>query len=349
MSQVINNDIRDRSNLVLDAEPAVSNTANNTVEWACINKRLTSKCLVYHNDQWFTFHVEESGDYFMNIATQKCRDNMGVQLIIIEGNPCEVNTYKILECITRIHEGVAYVDLKNLKEKTSYLINIDGFNGDFCEFKIQLASSPWKPQRLVAPADSVKAKAKPKVHELFWEIKDDLASRVNGFAVYRRRETDEGMKLIRELGVSSNALGVNATKYTISDTLPGLGRYRFEVFGTVADSAASVLLAEHRVSWDGVKLNSWPPPPPKTIATFPVKGRPGTNIELVMLDAENPARLWTRKLVYDPGKHATMQLELEPWLKQGKKAFLMLVIDEEEREPVEYYFTTDPSGNVIRE
>src|SRR5205085_10159287 len=130
--------------------------------------------------------------------------------------------------------------------------NVYGFNGDFCEFKIQLASKPWKPQLGVAAPDSVKLKAR-RVHELFWELKDDMEKRVTGFAVYRRREADQTMELIRELGVSSNALGMNATRYSISDTLPGAGSYRFQVFGTVPDSTASVLLAEHRVVWDGVR------------------------------------------------------------------------------------------------
>src|SRR5690349_22039558 len=108
LSQGHNNDIRDRSKLVLDAEPTVSSTAGNTVEWDCLNKRLTQKCLVYHNDQWFTFKVEKAGDYFINNASKNCRDNMGVQLIIIEGNPCEVTTYHILECIRRIEQAEVY-------------------------------------------------------------------------------------------------------------------------------------------------------------------------------------------------------------------------------------------------
>jgi len=133
------------------------------------------------------------------------------------------------------------------------------------------------------------------------------------------------------------------------DTLPGPGIYEFDVFGLPADNASPILVAEYRVTWDRSGLRSVPPPPPKTIATFPVTGRVGANIELVLLDQENSGSLWTRKLTYDPGRHSTMQIELEPWLKQGKKRFLVLVIDEEKRDPTEYYFKTDGNGNVIRE
>ena len=350
MSQVANDDISDRSNLVLGAEPVISNTDHNTVEWACLDKKLTEKCLVYHNDQWFTFHVEKAGDYFINIASQKCRDGLGVQLIIIEGNPCVVSTYRVMECIRRIDQGEVSVGLKGLKANASYLINVDGFQGDFCEFKIQLSSTPFKPKVRIS-IDSLEATAKRmnRVAELFWELKEDSAQNINGFNVYRQRDGSQEKELIREMSLGTNALGATATKYSISDTLPGPGIYKFDVYGVLTDGRVPILLAEHRVTWNGKYYQSWPPPPPKTIASVPVTGRPGAHIELVLLDDTNPGRLWTRKLIYDPRQHATMQLDLEPWLKQGKTSFLVLVINQEEREPVEYYFTTDRNGNVVRE
>jgi hypothetical protein len=350
MSQVANDDIGDRSNLILGAEPVISNTDHNTVEWACLDKKLTEKCLVYHNDQWFTFHVEKSGDYFINIASQKCRDGLGVQLIIIEGNPCVVSTYRVMECIRRIDQGEVSVALKGLKANASYLINVDGFQGDFCEFKIQLSSTPFKPKNRIS-VDSLEATAKRmnRVAELFWELKDDSANNINGFNIYRQREGTQQKELIREMSLGTNAMGATATKYTISDTLPGYGTYKFDVYGVLTDGRVPILLAEHRVTWNGKYYSSSPPPPPKTIAIVPLTGRTGAHIELVLLDDTNPSRLWTRKLIFDPNQHTTFQLDLEPWLKQGKTRFLMLAVDEEKREPVEYYFTTDRSGNIIRE
>jgi hypothetical protein len=348
VSQGVNNDISARSVLVLDAEPAVSNTAYNTVEWACLNKKLTEKCLVYHNDQWFTFKVEEHGDYFINIASQSCRDKMGVQLIIIEGNPCEINTYHVLECIRRIQQGITYVALKDLKAGASYLVNVDGFEGDFCEFKIQLSSTPWKPvtPKSIEDAEAA-AKRKNKVIELSWDLKDEVKKTLSGFNVYKEREGSHQKVLVREMGVGLNAFGANASKYTMTDTLPAPGVYKFEIFGLVADSTP--LVAKYDVTWDGVNVRYRPPLPPKTIAVFPLAAQSGAPIELVMYNQENADRLWKRTLVYDPAKHATMQIELEPWLKEGLKKFLVVVIDEAQREPLELYFTTDRNGNVVRE
>lgn len=349
MSQVANDGIHSRSELLVNAEPTISNTDYNTVEWECLNKKLTEKCLVYHNDQWFTFHVEKAGSYFINIASQKCRENLGVQLIVIEGNPCEVSTYRVLECIRRIDQGEVYLELKDLKEETSYLVNVDGFMGDFCEFRIQLSTSAWKPQVSTKRADSLsKVRARRMAVELQWDLNVETAKNISRFVVYRQRTGDQKYELIREMNVSLNALGVTATRYKVSDTLPAVGTYEFDVFGLPEEDSHPILVSEHRVTWDGARFNIWPPPPPNTVAAFAVDGRAGANIELVLLDDENVGRLWTRRLVFDPAKHSTMELDLEPWLKQGKKRFLMLVVDEEKREPVEYYFTTDRNGNVVQ-
>jgi hypothetical protein len=348
-AQVVNNDIRDRSDLILNADPVVSNTSHNTVEWACLNKKLTEKCLVYHNDQWFTFHVEKDGNYFINIEPQKCRDNMGVQLIIIEGNPCEVKTYRVIECIRRIHQGVAYVDLKGLKAGNSYLVNVDGFEGDFCEFKIQLSSTPWKRpinQKTLEELES-EEKKKRRTIELSWHLKDELAKTLTGFNVYREREGTHQSWLIREMAMGLNALGEIATRYTISDTLPTLGSYDFEIRGRVADS--TTLVVKYNVIWDGVRVRISPPPPPSTIAVFPLEAQPGSPINVILYNQETADRLWKRTLVYEPARHATVQIDLEPWLKEGLKRFLVVVFDETQREPVELYFMTDAYGNVVRE
>jgi hypothetical protein len=50
VAQVENNNIISRSELIVDGDWIHSTTANNSVEWSCVNKALTNKCLVYHND-----------------------------------------------------------------------------------------------------------------------------------------------------------------------------------------------------------------------------------------------------------------------------------------------------------
>src|SRR6218665_2753576 len=98
-AQVPNNQINQRYHLSLNEEPVFSTTSNSSVEWKCINKALTNKCLVYHNDQWFTFAVDKDGTYYINLSGQVCKKKLGTQLILIEGNPCEIKSYRIRRCV----------------------------------------------------------------------------------------------------------------------------------------------------------------------------------------------------------------------------------------------------------
>ena len=59
-AQVANNSISNRTELKLDDDWLHSNTANSSVEWRCVNKSLTNKCLVYHNDQWFQIKIRHN-------------------------------------------------------------------------------------------------------------------------------------------------------------------------------------------------------------------------------------------------------------------------------------------------
>jgi hypothetical protein len=102
MAQVTNNNIQNGSQLVLDAAYTPSSTDHATVEWDCINrslKAITHKCLIYHNDQWFTFNATQSGKYYLNIALKRCRDSKGIQAIVLQGNPCITKQYEILKYI----------------------------------------------------------------------------------------------------------------------------------------------------------------------------------------------------------------------------------------------------------
>ena len=67
LAQVPNDNIENRR--VLQAgETITSSTTGCTVQRACVDERLTGKCIEYHNDQWFEFTPTISGRYFVNIG-----------------------------------------------------------------------------------------------------------------------------------------------------------------------------------------------------------------------------------------------------------------------------------------
>lgn len=138
--QVSNNNIDARIALGIDGEVFTSTTAQSNVEWQCISKSLTNQCLVYHNDQWFSFEAAVNGRYFLNITGQQCRDKKGIQVLLIEGDPCKTQTYRLLKCVSKLPSEDTYVVLDGIRSGISYLINIDGFLGSRA-----CTSSQWVP------------------------------------------------------------------------------------------------------------------------------------------------------------------------------------------------------------
>lgn len=86
--------------------------------------------------------MKSEGTYYLNISSQDCRNSRGVQAIVIEGNPCEAANYKILHCTPQIVQEDVFIEISDVRSDRTYLVNIDGFLGDFCNFDIQLSSYP---------------------------------------------------------------------------------------------------------------------------------------------------------------------------------------------------------------
>lgn len=230
IAQVFNNSIHNRSALVLDTTVR-STTDNNTVEWSCINKALTKKCLVYHNDQWFYFTPPSNGTYYINIASQQCKKGLGIQLIIIEGNPCETKSYVIKRCIDKIHQDNVFVKLDSLKANTQYLINVDGFLNDFCEFEITFSDKPdGLPESLKSEhALELKTETKDKVVTLRWRADPTWVDSVEQFEVYRMKQGERRSTRVNKQIVRRNALGLFDENYSYSDTLQKDGRYEYTI------------------------------------------------------------------------------------------------------------------------
>jgi hypothetical protein len=257
-AQVVNDNISRRSQLFLDSASINSSTNESTVEWQCINKALTNKCLIYHNDQWFTFNVASIGTYYLNISSQNCRDSRGIQLIVIEGNPCKVETYKILHCIPRLTQQDLFIELKELRADVQYLVNIDGFMGDYCNFDIQLSSHPKGLSRFARNLDTLKLSSSivKNLVTLQWTLPPTYDDKTDAFEIYRREKGGARNKLVGTVRAEFNALGIAQPHYAFVDTLLSQNTYTYEIFGVLNDGIKEIL-DQHAISfYAGNKTNA---------------------------------------------------------------------------------------------
>jgi hypothetical protein len=341
IAQVANNNIEER--LHLDLNKSIhSSTAGANVQWKCINKSLTNKCLVYHNDQWFSFTVVEPGDYYINIGAQACRDSKGVQMILIEGNPCEVTTYKILECIDQIRTEDVFIEAKALKSKTQYLINIDGFLGDFCEFNIELSDKPKGFPRKDVNLDTLKIEShlESKVVTMTWSIDEKMARDISEFKIFRNS------KFVGELGMNRNAYGLANNKFQFIDTLRSAGTYSYNIYG-IRESDNIPLLLSARQFTVSPEVKAEPEVVTK-ILPLRLMFNEHEIFQLRLYNYDGDHLLWKHE-GESQGEGELFMIDPQPYVAYGLRKFQLLVFDAEGNKIKEIYFRVDENGSIIKE
>lgn len=224
-AQVTNNDFVGRIELLEDSS-VQSKTNNSSVEWSCAKRKLTARCLVYHNDQWFFFKPTNSGTYYINISAQKCRDSGGVQIFVLTGDPCVSEDNKLVGCISRVEYNDSFLKLDSLVAGKTYYVNIDGFLGDFCSFEVGFSRIPkGLPLTRNARVFNLKASIQKRTVGLKWSIGscDSIAE----FELYRKLKGSNVSVLLNKIQLKRNAAGKCEKEYSYKDDLLIEGVYEY--------------------------------------------------------------------------------------------------------------------------
>ncbi|RPD47214.1 hypothetical protein DNI29_13795 [Hymenobacter sediminis] len=226
-AQVPNDNIAQRR-VLKQNEAATSATTDCTVQWSCVDEKLTGKCIEYHNDQWFEFTPRTSGRYFVNIEGQKCRDTRGVQLVVQIGQPCEPATYRVLSCTSLGSQDDVFVTLDSLRAGQPYLLNVDGYLKDFCQFMLTVSDKPRGVPALAPPSAASVAPSSNQVVSLRWTLPDSLGA-PREFRVLRREAAAFRAAVVAVVPVQRTTYGATSPEYTWTDTLTTAGRYLYQV------------------------------------------------------------------------------------------------------------------------
>jgi hypothetical protein len=226
-AQVANDNIENRR-LLRAEETITSTTTGCTVQPSCVDERLTGKCIEYHNDQWFEFRPPAAGTYFVNIGGQRCRDVRGVQLVVLTGTPCQPATYRILSCTSFGTQDDLFVTLPNLQAGVPYLLDVDGYLKDYCTFTLQVSGQARGIPAVPTAGIPGTAPGTSRIIELSWEVPDSLATATH-CRVLRREQRGFRAAEIRRVPITRNVYGTRRAAYTLTDTLPGVGQYLYQV------------------------------------------------------------------------------------------------------------------------
>ncbi|NOT75401.1 MAG: hypothetical protein HOP08_10760 [Cyclobacteriaceae bacterium] len=345
-AQVKNNSINARLRLILDEAALNSSTDNASVEWSCINKELTNKCLVYHNDQWFDFTVPKPGTYFLNVSSQECREKKGVQAVIIEGNPCEIKTYKILKCLSQIRQDDVFIRLDSLKPQITYLVNIDGFLGDFCDFKIQLSSradgQPLETKRPASRKDQQRS-----IVRFEWTVSGERIEDIQKFKVYRRKSTSIKSVLVSEQYSMRNAYGIPQLKYQLVDTLDSEGLFTYNIYSVQNENLVLRLLETTEVNFTkpAVRQKSTS----ERSIHLTLNYAENSPFTIIVFNPKTQEKLLTIKQIYTQSIHKDFEIDVGEFLNNGVNRFLLLLFDDDSGKNKELYYYRDQNGRFVKE
>lgn len=343
-SQVANNNIENRMELKLDSGYILSSTDHATVEWMCINKALTNKCLAYHNDQWFTFTVPQAGRYYLNVSPQTCKQNFGIQAIVIEGNPCDVKTYRILRCIAKIRQQDVYIVLDSLTTNQPYLVNIDGFLGDICDFGIQLSSRgeglPYDAKSgAVLGFSAIPDKG---IVALKWALPPEADKDLMDFEVYRSSQKHTKPTLIRRVPLERNTAGLTRRNYSIIDSLPGKDAYTYEIVGVFQHMRKEILDQQAITFYEAQRSTD------EQSIHLNLDYKNGTQLQILLMDEMRDQVLSQLSFTFNRALDQHQKIYVGPHLERGVRSFLVSVINLKRRQRTNYRYVVLENGSIVK-
>ena len=239
--QVSNDNIEDRIKLFTNGPSHTSNTSNCTVQWECVDQSLTGKCVQYHNDQWFYFNNGIKKNLYININNQNCRDIRGIQLVVVSGIPCEPSTYIAKACVSLGNQDDIFLHLDSLAPDTEYLLNVDGYLHDFCEFTIEISEAPEGiPVQLSQNEIDYEFIKKENIVNMSWKVTE--SENYQYYRVYRWKNDQPKSEFIAEIQHEKNAYGVSKLDYSYPDTITESGLYNYKIFGSTPEGTEHLLI-----------------------------------------------------------------------------------------------------------
>jgi hypothetical protein len=317
-AQVANDNIENRRQLRAE-ETITSTTTGCTVQQSCVDERLTGKCIEYHNDQWFEFRPPASGTYYVNIGGQRCRDVRGVQLVVLTGTPCQPATYRILSCTSFGTQDDLFVTLPNLQAGQPYLLDVDGYLKDYCAFTLQVSGRARGIPAVPAPGIPGNAPGTSRFIELSWEVPDSLAT-ATYCRVLRREQRAFRSVEIRRVPITRNVYGTRRATYTLTDTLPGVGQYLYQVVAENDDRTdPPTFLKQQWVGYSKLKpVMAGAIDGGSSFLDLPLGRYPrGAYVTFILTNPQNGNLLRSLSLTNQPSDVQRGRLYAQPWRDAG--------------------------------
>jgi hypothetical protein len=322
-AQVANDLIENR--LLLEINQTIqSNTVDCKVEKSCVNEAQTGKCIKYHNDQWFSIVPSVSQTYYINISGQSCRDLRGVQLVVIDGVPCDTATYQIISCVSLASQDDVFLPLEGLEVGREYLLNIDGYLHDYCDFSIEFGSVPIGLPMINQRLSKLNQQVENQYVNLSWKLAESIRSGVVAFQVYRREAKEIAHSLVQKVSLNGNAFGDVQLEYSVQDTVAKDGYYFYKVVAVLTDGASVVV---NETDFEVVLEKEFTAHMIELLLDYEEK----TPITILVFNAQTNRLLQSRLFNFDID-HRMISMDMRQWTALDMHQFRIEIVDNDTNE-----------------
>jgi hypothetical protein len=317
--QVSNDLVENRLPLRLN-EIRYSSTVDCTVEWKCLNQKLTSSCVKYHNDQWFYLVAGEEGTHYINLSNQECRDIWGVQVIIFSGEPCAPETYELITCYSDGTKDDIFISLPALEVGKMYLVNVDGYLNDQCVFGIEFSDQPRRfPLDTTDEAEGMLT-MNLRQAVLEWEVSSSLAKELIHYEIWKNQGPGSVYDSISTIPHEINAFGEAKLSYRYIDSVrTSLVEYR--IVGVTASDR--FLIAQMKGKVDLERLEALP----ENTISLPLTYSKGEELAVLLYNTDADTVLFSYELTYDPQVNGWLRFNIRQFREMGIDRFKIVVIE----------------------
>lgn len=327
MGQVINDKMEKAIPLDWDT-PHRSSTAECTVDWPCLNTKMTGQCISYHNDQWFIVPDPKPAGFYINIYGQDCRDIQGTQLVAFTGKACEPDTYVPYGCISPSTQDDFNLHIQGNGIPGPLWVNVDGYLHDFCSFTIVVSDKPKGFTMNESLPVTTTKKDTLGAFIIEWKHIDSID--VRNYYVYQRAKSEPRFQLKQSYSPHQFAYGQGEGKY----------RYIFkpeneeaQYFNVVAEKTNGSLIniGEYSYSPEYKKRDI-------NFITIPLAFRDGTPVSVLIFDKETKKTLKKLKFKYSSSDNNQLRIDVRKYKKKGTMLLGVEVTDLKKNQSRSYQF-----------
>lgn len=215
--------------------------------------------------------------------------------MVIDGLPCQTETYKLVSCVSLASQDDIYLQLDSLKSNYSYLLNVDGYLHDFCDFNIQLSSKPQGlPAKTIVENNSLNAQFATGLVQLNWTADLQQRNSIAYFQVLKRKAAEPRSTVIEQIPLERDTYGQAGLNYSFQDTINLSGTYFYSVVAVHADNAQTHIGDQTVI----VKPDQLLRKPTENYITLDMKFREGTPLSIYVLHPFSKKILKTTELTY---------------------------------------------------